>query len=82
MSEGAKLTAPQKQALGWLSKHAGDGLFDNNGVLLAGGESAPFMRSTWNNLHAFGYVEIYKPAGKGRGRVRIRHGQERGGMMG
>lgn len=65
------MTDAQKAALKWLYAHTGDGLFDKNGVLVAAGESAPFMRSTWNTLQKLGLVEIYKPNGKGRGRVRL-----------
>ncbi|MBX9875008.1 MAG: hypothetical protein K2X84_09135, partial [Beijerinckiaceae bacterium] len=55
----------------WLRKHGGDGIFDRNGVLLAAGESAPFMRATWNALRDAGLVEFYNPTGKGRGRCRL-----------
>jgi len=65
------MTAPQAAALRWLLARNGDGCFDNNGVLLAGGELAPFMRSTWSRLAELGLVEFYKPTGKGRGRVRV-----------
>ncbi|MFG1300360.1 hypothetical protein V5F49_11255 [Xanthobacter sp. V3C-3] len=65
------LSKAHRTALDWLHKHNGDGLFDTNGVVLAGGESAPFMRSTWNALRDAGLVEFYKPANKGRGRVRL-----------
>lgn len=58
-------------ALDWLHKRNGDGLFDTNGVVLAAGESAPFMRSTWNALRDAGLVEFYKPGNKGRGRLRL-----------
>ena len=61
----------QAQALRWLSNRNGDGVFDINGVLLAAGELAPFTRSTWNALRDLDLVEFYKPAGKGRGRVRV-----------
>lgn len=65
------MTGAQKDALDWLRKHGGDGIFDRNGVLLAAGESAPFMRATWNALRDAGLVEFYKPTGKGRGRCRL-----------
>lgn len=67
----APLTPNQAAALKWLREHTGDGCFDRNGVLLAAGETAPFMRSTWNALRDAGKVEIYKPAAKGRGRCRV-----------
>lgn len=70
-TEEKPLTANQAAALKWLREHTGDGCFDRNGALLAAGESAPFMRSTWNALRDAGKVEIYKPAGKGRGRCRV-----------
>ncbi|SCM73425.1 conserved hypothetical protein [uncultured Pleomorphomonas sp.] len=65
------LTSAQRAALKWLADHSGDGLFDKNGVLLAGGETAPIMRGTWNRLAEGGYVEFYRPITSGRGRLRI-----------
>lgn len=65
------MTPSQRDALDWLKKHNGDGCFDKNGVVLAAGESAPFMRSTWNGLRDLGLVEFYNPAGKGYGRLRV-----------
>lgn len=67
----SKEKASAAQALDWLRKRGGDGMFDKNGVLLASGELAPFMRSTWNALRDLGLVEFYNPTGKGRGRVRL-----------
>jgi hypothetical protein len=64
------MTRAQKDALKWLSEHNGDGCFDQNGVLLAAGERAPFMRSTWNHLRDQGLVEQYAPETK-RKRLRI-----------
>lgn len=61
-----KLTQAQKDALTWLREHNGDGLFANDGVLLAAGERAPVMRATWNRLRDLGLVEFYD-----RRRVRI-----------
>lgn len=69
------LTTPQAQALRWLIEHNGDGVFDRDGVLLAAGELAPFMRSTWNVLRDLGLVEFYNPTGKGRGRCRVAKGE-------
>ena len=60
------MTAAQREALIWLREHSGDGVFDKHGVLLAAGESAPFMRSTWNALRDLGQVEFYD-----RKRVRL-----------
>ncbi len=34
----------------WLEFRGGTGVFDKNGVMLAAGDHAPFMRSTWNEL--------------------------------
>lgn len=65
------MTKAQHEALRWLAEHGGDGVFDKNGVLVASGESAPFVRSTWNVLAEYGHVEFYKPTGKGRGRCRL-----------
>lgn len=65
------MTKSQHEALRWLTERGGDGVFDKNGTLIACGESAPFVRSTWNVLSEYGYVEFYKPTGKGRGRVRL-----------
>lgn len=59
------------KALKWLAGRNADGCFDQNGVVLAGGQTAPFMRSTWNKLRDAGLVEFYNPAGKGRGRLRL-----------
>lgn len=65
------MTPSCKAAIEWLDKRGGDGVFDKNGVLVAAGESAPFTRTTWNNLRDLGYVEFYNPTNKGRGRLRI-----------
>lgn len=54
-------------ALKWLRNRNGDGVFEtNNQVVLAAGERAPVMRSTWNKLAGFGLVEFYD-----RRRIRI-----------
>lgn len=59
-------------ALRWLGRRNGDGGFDLNGVLLAAGELAPFMRATWNGLRDLGLVEFYEiGATSKRKRVRI-----------
>ena len=65
------MTDAQKAALKWLNEHNGDGCFDRHGVALAGGETAPFTRHTWNGLRDLGLVEFYNPAGKGYGRLRV-----------
>ena len=60
------------EALEWLTKRGGDAVFDKNGVALAQGELAPFMRATWNKLRDAGKIEFYKPKGaRGRGRLRV-----------
>lgn len=64
-------TREQTDAVKWLGYRGGDGIFDQNGVLIARGETAPHTRSTWNALAAAGLVEFYKPTGKGRGRCRL-----------
>ena len=69
------MTKAEANALTWLRRHAGDGVFDKHGVLLAAGERAPVMRRTWNAFRDLGLVEFYHPAGKdkgrGRGRARV-----------
>lgn len=62
------MTKAQAAALKWLAEHNGDGLFANDGVLVAGGERAPIRRETWNRLRDLGLVEFY---GMGRGRLRL-----------
>lgn len=54
-----QLTEAQRAALRWLKEHNGDGLFDVHGVLVAAGECAPVMRTTWNKLRDAGFVEFY-----------------------
>jgi hypothetical protein len=66
-----RLTKTQIAALKWLRDRNGDGCLDKFGVVLAAGEGAPFMRSTWNVLRDAGLVEFYNPAGKGYGRIRV-----------
>lgn len=53
----SKLTKPQRAALLWLRNRGWEGVFQKNQVLLAAGELAPVMRSTWNKLIELGYVE-------------------------
>lgn len=52
-------TKAQLAALKWLINRNSDGVFDRNNVLMAGGERAPIMRSTWNALRDLGFVELY-----------------------
>ncbi|KQZ81897.1 hypothetical protein ASD64_09075 [Mesorhizobium sp. Root157] len=51
----------ETEALKWLADHGGDGVFAgrDHQALLARGETAPFMRSTWNALASQGLVEFY-----------------------
>ncbi|TAN16305.1 MAG: hypothetical protein EPN45_02485 [Rhizobiaceae bacterium] len=62
------MTRAEADALKWLFDHGGDGVFAgrDHQVLLARGETAPFMRSTWNALARLGRVEFY-----GKRRLRI-----------
>lgn len=62
------MTQAQQEAIKWLRGHNGDGCFDKHGVLVAAGECAPFMRSTWNALRELGIVQFYGPK---RRRVRL-----------
>ena len=60
-------TESQLAALKWLRNRNGDGCFDKTRVLVAAGERAPVMRSTWNKLRSLGLVEEYM----GRKRIRV-----------
>ncbi|RWQ12365.1 hypothetical protein [Mesorhizobium sp.] len=53
------ITSSQLAALKWLRNRNSDGVFDRNQVLVAGGERAPIMRSTWNKLADAELVEFY-----------------------
>ena len=62
------MTEAMRDALKWLSAHNGDGAFAGRGhTLIAAGEIAPFLRSTWNALLKSGHVEEYQ----GRKRIRL-----------
>lgn len=64
------MTEAQLNALKWIAARNGEGVFDRNGVLIAAGERAPFMRSTWNELVAQRKCEFF--GGKsGKARVRM-----------
>ena len=63
------MTKAQRNALDWLRAHNGTGLFDRQGVLLAAGDRAPFMRSTWNALRDAGQVAIFRTRPRGPHRV-------------
>ena len=51
-------TEAQRAALKWLRERGGEGVFGKRGVLLAAGEWAPFMRTTWNGLWDVGFIRI------------------------
>jgi hypothetical protein len=70
------LTQSQADALKWLRDHNGTGVFNKNGVLLAAGELAPFMRSTWNALSKAGMVDIWRPGTRGPKRVQVALGRK------
>ncbi|RWO90901.1 hypothetical protein [Mesorhizobium sp.] len=53
------IPSSQLAALKWLRNRNGDGVFDRNHVLVAGGERAPVMRATWNKLEVADLVEFY-----------------------
>lgn len=56
----SKPTDAQLKALKWFLNRNGDGMFEKNRqVLVASGERAPIMRSTWNALAGAGLVEFY-----------------------
>jgi hypothetical protein len=65
------MTEAQRAALKWLRDHGGDGVFGKKTVVLAGGEWAPFSRSTWNHLRDAELVEFYGPPGGSGTRVRV-----------
>jgi len=69
------MTDAEKNALYWLSKHNSDGTFAKGGhgnYLIAGGEKAPFTRSTWNHLQDAGLVEYYGgPRSRSRCRISV-----------
>lgn len=63
-----EMTEAQHNAVKWLREHNGDGHFGGRGgTLMAAGEIAPFMRSTWNALEKLGAVEFYQE----RRRIRL-----------
>lgn len=68
------MTKSSDDALKWLRERGGDGCFDKNGVAFAQGETAPFIRSTWNALRDAGKIEFYggaRDGGRGHGRLRV-----------
>jgi hypothetical protein len=65
------ITKAQQAALEWLKEHNGTGVFDKTGVLLAAGERAPFMRSTWNALRDAGLIDMWRIGNRGPARVAV-----------
>ncbi|MBZ9807668.1 hypothetical protein [Mesorhizobium sp. ESP-6-2] len=63
----SKQTSAMLSALLWLRNRNGDGVFDRNQILVAGGQRAPYMRGTWTKLAAEEMVEFYHD----RRRVRV-----------
>lgn len=55
----AQITDAMKSALKWLINRNADGVFDKTQVLVAAGERAPVMRSTWSRLERAGLVKRY-----------------------
>lgn len=64
-------TIPQKAALKWLINRNGDGAFDKTRCLIAAGERAGVLRSTWSKLHDLGLVKIYIPDGAKHKRCKV-----------
>jgi hypothetical protein len=72
------MTKAEQQALEWLRERGGDAAIARTKAggnqIMAQGEVAPFMRSTWNSLANQGLLEFYggaKHGGKGSGRLRL-----------
>ncbi|MEQ9436033.1 hypothetical protein [Hyphomonas sp.] len=66
---GVEITDAQRDALDWLRKHNGDGVFMRGNIVMAAGEVAPFQWKTWKALIENGRCEAYQ-MGKGR-RIRV-----------
>lgn len=69
----SKITEAQNEALRWLANHNGEGTFQRGGhgnTLIAAGEVAPVMRSTWNALRILDLVEFFGGP-KGQSRCRL-----------
>jgi hypothetical protein len=62
------LTHAQQDALVWLRDRNSTGVFDRNGILLAGGELAPFAEITWSTLRLFDFVTFSQPVYSDRAR--------------
>ena len=65
------MTEAQKRALRWLHNRGGEGVFNKNQVLLARGELAAVMRTTWNALAGANPPYLTYSAGNGYKRVAI-----------
>ena len=63
------MTEAQRKALDWLLAHNGDGK-RIGGAVLAAGEYAKTVPSTWKALEIGGFVETYRDA-NGHSRVRV-----------
>ncbi len=68
-----ELTVAQKRALRWLYNRGGEGVFNKNQTLLAHGELAGVMRTTWNSLSNTipPCVDIFSPRADGKGYKRV-----------
>ncbi len=51
-------TRAQLSALKWLAHRNGEGVFNRDGVLMAGGDLAPVQRRTWARLTSLGLCGI------------------------
>jgi len=60
------LTDAQKSALKWLKNRGADGVLDRTNCVIARGERAGVMRSTWTALERDGCVERY-----GKRRIKV-----------
>lgn len=68
-----ELTTAQRRALRWLYNRGGEGMFNKNQTLLARGELAGVMRTTWNALSKAKppCVDIFSPRADGKGYKRV-----------
>lgn len=66
-----ELTTAQRAAIKWFHNRGGEGVFTKGQVLLARGELAAVMRSTWNALEQASPPLVTYSAGKGYKRVAI-----------
>lgn len=66
-----EITEAQRRALRWLHNRGGEGMFNKQQVLLAQGELAGVMRSTWNALADAKPPCVIYSANKGYKRVAL-----------